>query len=331
MTSLFPATGGFHTSLSIQGLELHLGNLVTRWLFACGSPATRKVYALTIKEMLGFLAFHFSPVTLEALVQGGALAYATLVRERTSPLHPREKRLSQATAAKKICAVVSLLEQARKEGLIARNPLDTLARPKVKKETRACVLTDEEVRTLLRLLETERSDAEKGSVSKRRAAQNNEVAFRTLLAVGMRVGELVLLRAEDIELLPHAARIHMRAKGDEMHSPLVPVEVGERLLRLVQGNSSAGNFLFSPSDERNSVVQRLTRELARLCAKAGFTKKVTPHVLRATVATSLHNRGVPVGHIQKLMNHKDISTTAIYIRKAEEEKESAAFKILWES
>jgi hypothetical protein len=61
--------------------------------------------------------------------------------------------------------------------------------------------------------------------------------------------------------------------------------------------------------------------------KAGIEKKVSTHSCRATLATLLHNQGTPIGQIQTLLNHKDITTTSIYIKKANEIEESAAMKL----
>jgi integrase/recombinase XerD len=83
-------------------------------------------------------------------------------------------------------------------------------------------------------------------------------------------------------------------------------------------------FIFSNTKE--SAEKRIGRELVRLCKKAGIEKEVTPHVLRATVATSLHEKGVPV--VQRLLNHNDISTTAVYIRK-QSEFEAVTTQLKW--
>ncbi len=55
------------------------------------------------------------------------------------------------------------------------------------------------------------------------------------------------------------------------------------------------------------------RILRILCA-CFVTKPVKPwHGLRHTFGTELASRGVPVHHIQKLIGHKDINTTLLYM------------------
>jgi integrase/recombinase XerD len=86
-------------------------------------------------------------------------------------------------------------------------------------------------------------------------------------------------------------------------------------------------FLFANNKE--SAEKRIGKELVRICRAVGIEKDVTPHVLRATMATSLHEKGVPVVHIQRLLNHKDISTMAVYIRKLDSNMTSSLNFLNW--
>lgn len=46
--------------------------------------------------------------------------------------------------------------------------------------------------------------------------------------------------------------------------------------------------------------------------KAGLRKKVTPHILRHTMATTLLMNGCPIGHIKELLGHERLDTTCRY-------------------
>ena len=54
------------------------------------------------------------------------------------------------------------------------------------------------------------------------------------------------------------------------------------------------------------VQEQLVKETADL---AGITKRVTPHLLRHSVATTLLEHGIPLEQIQKFLGHAKIDTT----------------------
>ena len=53
----------------------------------------------------------------------------------------------------------------------------------------------------------------------------------------------------------------------------------------------------------------MVKEAARA---AGLEQSVTPHRLRASVATLLLDVGMPLEQVQKFLRHKHIATTQIY-------------------
>ena len=51
-----------------------------------------------------------------------------------------------------------------------------------------------------------------------------------------------------------------------------------------------------------------------LSEKANLDKKLTPHVLRHTTATTGLSHGMPIDEIQKMLGHESVNTTLIYAK-----------------
>jgi integrase/recombinase XerD len=306
--------------------DRRLQDLVAAWLLTCGGSETRKAYGGDFREFGAFVEKGFGRVSWDGLTGMGASAYAAWLKTR---LERRE--IAPATAARKLASVSAFLEYCVSQGELPRNPLAKVKRPRVPKQPKSAVLSDEEVRKLLGVIAAEREEAEKGKlVAPVRAAGFNEMVFKVLLGTGCRISELLALRVCDVELCGEHGRLHFRCKGSEDHNVAVPRALAESVLAFARFVGVTGDkecvFLFANTKE--SAEKRIGRELVRLCKAVGIEKDVTPHVLRATVATSLHEKGVPVVHIQRLLNHKDISTTAVYIRRLSEESEVLSYIIM---
>ena len=157
-------------------------------------------------------------------------------------------------------------------------------------------LTEDEVRRLL--------DAAKGNP--------RDYAILSLLAYsGLRVSELCNLRVEDVDLGERVVYVHS-GKGDKDRIVVISEKAAEAIEAYLLQREDELDYLFSSrKSERISRVQvfRIVREYAE---KAGIKKKVTPHVLRHTLATTMLKRGVDIRFIQQFLGHSSVATTQIY-------------------
>ena len=62
-------------------------------------------------------------------------------------------------------------------------------------------------------------------------------------------------------------------------------------------------------------MQQIVKDVAE---RAGITKRVYPHLLRHSVATTLLERGMPIDQIQKFLGHSKLETTQIYAESTTE-------------
>lgn len=144
---------------------------------------------------------------------------------------------------------------------------------------------------------------------------------------GMRIGELMKVTAEDIEL--QARRIHIGGrpgfvtKGKNYRwvtliDPLIPVL--EKRLAAVP----AGQRLFE--NDFGSVTS-LRRRFNKIRDYCGFPPNYSFHALRRGFATILSELGTPVTQIQNMLGHAEIDTTLQYIQVVDTSKVRALEKL----
>ncbi len=156
-----------------------------------------------------------------------------------------------------------------------------------------------------------------------RAADANGLALRDhailelLYGGGLRVAEVVSLRAEDIRLEQGLAQV--RGKGDKER--IVPlgrsaVEAVERYLKLgrpglLKGLARAPLFL---SVRGKALTRVWIWQMVRSASGPGG--KASPHMLRHSCATHMVEHGADLRSVQTLLGHADIATTQVYTHVA---------------
>jgi site-specific recombinase XerD len=154
------------------------------------------------------------------------------------------------------------------------------------------------------------------------------IKVRTMLSLaygcGLRAGEVVRLRAGDIDSAQNIIRI-VQSKGRKDRNVMLPADVlgllrdwwKERPSRQDAGVAKERRWLFPGYKPGRPLT---TRQFARLfhatAAAAGISKPVTLHSLRHSFATHLLERGVDIRVIQTLLGHDKLETTARYARVA---------------
>ncbi|HOD15489.1 MAG TPA: tyrosine-type recombinase/integrase [Spirochaetota bacterium] len=150
----------------------------------------------------------------------------------------------------------------------------------------------------------------------------DNLKHRTMLALiyssGLRLSELITLKVKDINL--DELTIHVReGKGRKDRITIFSEKIKDDVGRFMK-NKQLDEYLFlSAVTDDHGKHRRLSgrtvqKVLENAQKRAGITKKATPHDLRHSFATHLLENGVAISHIQKLLGHKNISTTTIYTR-----------------
>lgn len=138
---------------------------------------------------------------------------------------------------------------------------------------------------------------------------------------GLRVGELCHAELDDLDLDRNV--LHVRSgKGDkdrevvldERARAAIDRYLADRATRAENGTDAMGRTTARPPSSRlfpvgPVTVERVVRSAART---AGIERRVTPHMLRHSLATALLARGCDIRYIQKLLGHASVATTQIY-------------------
>ncbi len=140
---------------------------------------------------------------------------------------------------------------------------------------------------------------------------------------GLRLGEVVKLRGEDVDLV--GRRIRSIRKGNLDHRialPLGLVDLAERYPR--EGwwfPSSQPNRAF-PTGGGHILMKSASDRVSKAIRAAGITDaRITGHSLRHWLATTLLREGVPIRVVQEMLGHASLATTQLYADVNEDEIE----------
>lgn len=133
--------------------------------------------------------------------------------------------------------------------------------------------------------------------------------IKTLFQTGARVSEFVNIRVEDF-FFDEAMLLIAKGKGGKSrYVPILPELAQE--LRTDLGERTTG-YLFETNRHLPYSPRRIQQIVKATAEKAKIKKRVYPHLLRHSVATTLLERGMPIEQIQKFLGHAKLETTQVY-------------------
>lgn len=208
---------------------------------------------------------------------------------------------------------------------LAKNDIPTLAPEKVelaRQEERKVDFLEREA--LARLLEAPEPSNLRG--------KRDRALLKTLFSAGLRISELCALNRDSIDI--RRGEFSIRGKGGKVRIVFLSDGARGALKEYLDARTDVEEALFvrlpreKESEEKKAVtktagikriilysrltprsIQRLIRKYA---AKAGITKRVTPHMLRHSFATNLLRHGADLRSVQAMLGHSSITTTQIY-------------------
>ncbi|MEW6620224.1 MAG: tyrosine-type recombinase/integrase [bacterium] len=139
----------------------------------------------------------------------------------------------------------------------------------------------------------------------------HKVMLMLVYSAGLRVGEVVRLKTEDVD--SKRMLIHIKGSKGRKDRYVMLSEVALEILRGYWRKYKPEKWLFEGARVgRHLSTRTVEKILEDACKKAGTKKDVSVHTLRHNFATHLLEGGTDLRYIQELLGHKDSKTTEIY-------------------
>lgn len=177
---------------------------------------------------------------------------------------------------------------------------------------------------LPKILTEQESDALLSEPNRRYYSPERDfLAMRLMLETGLRVGEVVALKPEHVDL--EAGKITVR-EGKGAKDRIVYARNGLLSdLRDWMDRRPESDWLLPTSKGTQTDTEHIRRSVKRYAEDAEIEEieRVSPHTLRHTFATRLLESCGNIRRVQEALGHSDLSTTMIYTHVTNADLEEA--------
>ena len=213
------------------------------------------------------------------------------------------------TIARNLSTIRSFFKYLMKENIIKNNPMTLIENPKLDKKLPK-VLNSIEVDDILNIPDNETP-----------LGQRDSLILELIYSTGIRVGELVNIKIQDIDF--NDKKIIITGKGNKERIVLFGNVLLKKLnLYLNDGRKklikNSIDYLVLNSQGNKITSRGVELIIDKILKKGGITYKISPHTLRHTFATHMLNNGADLKTVQELLGHESLSTTQIYTHVSNE-------------
>ena len=260
------------------------------------SPRTVRAYESDLEQFRQFLSRR------DTQVPGPAGIDTLAVRGFVARLS--RNGLAKSSIARKLSAVRSFLRHAVRDGVVESNPAEGLPTPRIPKPLPQDLTVDEVCNLLDCIGRDSLADA------------RDRAMLELLYATGVRVGELVGLDLEDLDLTSRSIRV--LGKGNKERLVPFVAKAGDLLRDWLDRSMSirktgvGANAVFLNLRGGRLTDRSVRRILDGRMREAAIHAHISPHVLRHSFATHMLGAGADLRAIQELLGHASLSTTQRY-------------------
>ena len=140
----------------------------------------------------------------------------------------------------------------------------------------------------------------------------NVLIIKTLIYTGVRVGELVNIKIEDVDLVNCNIRIN-NGKGKKDRVVPFPEAFKEVLALHIDSNKKKkATYLFESSWKKGYSVRGIRKTVTQYSKLAGMSRLLSPHKLRHFLFTWMKKQGIDDALIQPYSGHQSRQSLEVY-------------------
>ena len=220
----------------------------------------------------------------------------------------KQRGLAPMSINRRAACLRSFYRFAHARGYASHNPAALLSLPK-KPRRIPTPLTEREMRWFLTTPVPKYAKKTRVPLHLR-----DRIAFDLMLILGLRRGELLNLRLDDIDLGGKTLRVR-NGKGAQDRMLPLPHELAERLYEyMLEALPLRSQYLIPSQNGGRLYATRLQCAFKRHLKACGIVREgVTMHSLRHTMATVVLRGSGNLAAVQRLLGHRDLSSTTVYL------------------
>jgi len=149
-------------------------------------------------------------------------------------------------------------------------------------------------------------------------SQIQDVKYKLMLGLmyssGLRISEVVNVKVEDFDFENKLLRVQQGKGGKDRNTILSEKIIG--VLQKYIKSKEAGNYVFESRRGGKLAKRSVQKAFSNALKKSKIKKVASCHSLRHSFATHLLEDGTDIRYIQELLGHKNLETTQIYTKVA---------------
>jgi integrase/recombinase XerD len=223
---------------------------------------------------------------------------------------------------RKVAALKVFFRYLEEHGVVSESPARKLKIKRPVENRVPVVLSSKEIKALLSAPKEQIEDLvsirdqSPGGRNRYFCSVRDNVILELLFSTGIRIGELVALNLDDVDLEKKTIQITGRAtrgRAVSIAADSVTLSLAQYTILRNERNLETAALFVGRSGTRLTIysIENIFKKHVRL---AEIKRHITPHALRHTMAALLVNSGTDIREVQEILGHASILSTQVYTK-----------------